>query len=216
MTRKPLSREVQEGVLLLCRRRCCICYGFNRDTSIRAGQIAHLDKNPENDRLDNLAFLCLEHHDLYDGRTSQSKSLTMNEVRRFRKELHEAIDQLWKQPVHFGALEFDPDSNIAGHYIREGEFESAEMDISYLGNKRVRVNGFAVWGTAREFGPNVGELDFEDELRDGKIAFSDEFSEKVYRAEITFRESGLTVEENYVTGYFGLNVSFEGQYDKVN
>lgn len=33
--------------------------------------------------------MCLAHHDEYDSKTSQSKGLTMGEVRRYRDELHE-------------------------------------------------------------------------------------------------------------------------------
>ena len=64
-----------------------ICFGLHRDESIKKGQIAHLDGNPSNYRVDNLAFLCLEHHDLFDSTTSQSKNLTIPEVKVFRKEL---------------------------------------------------------------------------------------------------------------------------------
>ena len=88
MARKRPPANVEEEVLVLCRRRCCICYGLDRDITIKSGQIAHLDGRPDNNDLDNLAFLCFGHHDQYDTRTSQSKGLTPREVRRFRKELH--------------------------------------------------------------------------------------------------------------------------------
>ena len=93
MARKRIPSDVEETVLVLCRRRCCLCYGLNRDVGIKAGQIAHLDGCNDNNDLDNLAFMCLEHHDEYDTRTSQSKGLTPREARLFRKELHEIIEQ---------------------------------------------------------------------------------------------------------------------------
>jgi hypothetical protein len=77
----------QAQVLLEGRRRCCVCFGLNRDAQLKKGQIAHLDGNRDNNAPKNLVFLCLEHHDEYDSRTSQSKGLTLAEVTHFRKEL---------------------------------------------------------------------------------------------------------------------------------
>ena len=87
MPRKRLKIPTETHVLTSCRRRCCVCYGLNRDASGKQGQIAHLDRNPENNHNDNLAFLCFDHHDQYDSRTSQSKNLTANEVKHYREEL---------------------------------------------------------------------------------------------------------------------------------
>jgi hypothetical protein len=82
-----------------------VCYGLNRDKTIRPGQIAHLDSNPSNNDEDNLVFLCLEHHDQYDSRTSQSKGLTESEVRHFRMELYQVEDS---RAVHkYPSVDFD-------------------------------------------------------------------------------------------------------------
>lgn len=80
---------VQADVLLRSRRRCCICYGLNRDLTIRKGQIAHLDQDRNNNKLENLVFLCIDHHDEYDSKTSQSKGIQKKEVELYRKELDE-------------------------------------------------------------------------------------------------------------------------------
>jgi hypothetical protein len=61
---------------------------------MKRGQLAHLDGNPSNTALDNLAYLCLPHHDEYDSTTSQSKGLTINEVKLYRTRLYEAVDQM--------------------------------------------------------------------------------------------------------------------------
>ncbi|MFA5444658.1 MAG: hypothetical protein WC262_06760 [Bacteroidales bacterium] len=89
MTRKPININIETAVLVESRRRCCICYGLNRDLNVKAGQIAHLDKDNSNNSYDNLAFLCFEHHDQYDSKTSQSKNFTIKEVKRYRDELKE-------------------------------------------------------------------------------------------------------------------------------
>src|SRR5574340_936935 len=85
--RPPMPRHVAADVLTTSRRRCCLCFGLQHDSAQRKGQIAHLDHDRSNHAPDNLAFLCLEHHDQYDSRTSQSKNLTPEEVKRYRSEL---------------------------------------------------------------------------------------------------------------------------------
>jgi hypothetical protein len=58
---------------------------------VKTGQIAHLDRDRSNSTADNLAFLCLVHHDHYDSRTSQSKNLTVGEVKAYRTELYDQV-----------------------------------------------------------------------------------------------------------------------------
>lgn len=91
MVRKKIPDNIQKEVLVTSRRRCCICYGLNRDISIKKGQIAHLDGDNNNNKFDNLAFLCFDHHDEYDGKTSQSKNFTIKEVKKYRAELYENV-----------------------------------------------------------------------------------------------------------------------------
>lgn len=91
MARKKIPQKTADRVLVTSRRRCCICYGLNRDVSIKKGQIAHLDQNSQNSDFDNLAFLCHDHHDEYDSRTSQSRNLAIGEVKKYRAELYENV-----------------------------------------------------------------------------------------------------------------------------
>ena len=85
--RKRISPEVVADITSASRRRCCICFALRQDDSEKRGQIAHLDRDASNSSPDNLAFLCLDHHDQYDSRTSQAKGLTIEEVKRYRTEL---------------------------------------------------------------------------------------------------------------------------------
>ncbi|HEX7092316.1 MAG TPA: hypothetical protein VF205_01460, partial [Nitrospiraceae bacterium] len=103
MVRKTVPQETQVEVLAACRRRCAVCFGLIRDTGIKPGQIAHLDRDAANPSFDNLVFLCLVHHDQFDSKTSQSKGLTSDEVLRFRQELTTAIEHAWRQPITFGS-----------------------------------------------------------------------------------------------------------------
>jgi hypothetical protein len=87
-SRKKTSSATEADVLTRSRRRCCICFGLHRDVEVKAGQIVHLDGDRSNNAADNLAFLCLMHHDQYDSTTSQSKNLTIKEVKTYKAELY--------------------------------------------------------------------------------------------------------------------------------
>lgn len=89
--RKKIPETQAAAMLAAARRRCCICVALSGDLREKKGQIAHLDRDPSNTDADNLAFLCLEHHDEYDSRPSQSKGLTVEEVKRYRAEMLAAL-----------------------------------------------------------------------------------------------------------------------------
>jgi hypothetical protein len=97
--RKPAPKLVEKDVLTASRRRCCLCVFLDDRDEVRKGQIAHLNRDPSNSRFENLVWLCLEHHDDYDGRTSQSKGLTLDEVREYRDRLYARYDPEAKQRI---------------------------------------------------------------------------------------------------------------------
>jgi hypothetical protein len=90
--RKRIPKEIELAVLDRSRRRCTLCFHIHDDTREKLGQIAHLDQDPSNPAEDNLAFMCLEHHSLYDSQTSQHKNYTISEVKAARERLHELIE----------------------------------------------------------------------------------------------------------------------------
>ncbi|MGN6370358.1 MAG: hypothetical protein ACTHN5_19050 [Phycisphaerae bacterium] len=55
-----------------------------------------MDHNNANSVEENLAFLCYNHHDEYDGRTSTSKGLREGEVRKWRDELYREMEYRFK------------------------------------------------------------------------------------------------------------------------
>lgn len=89
--RKPVPVSNETEVLVKSKRRCCLCFVLNGDDAEKKGQIAHLDRNPANSKLENLAWLCFDHHDQYDGKTSQSKGFTINEIKEYRRRLYKAM-----------------------------------------------------------------------------------------------------------------------------
>jgi hypothetical protein len=90
-TRRKTPPDIEADVLIQSGRKCCLCFSIDNDYMIKQGQIAHIDKNPANYDPDNLAFLCLNHHDSYDSKTSQSKGITLIEVKKYRDILYSKV-----------------------------------------------------------------------------------------------------------------------------
>ncbi len=91
--RKSIPTKIEKEILVKSARRCCLCYGLRGDFSEKRGQIAHIDHNPSNNSLGNLVFLCFEHHDAYDARTSQSKGFIKYEVMFYRNILFADVSE---------------------------------------------------------------------------------------------------------------------------
>ncbi|TWU27554.1 hypothetical protein [Bythopirellula polymerisocia] len=91
-TRKRIPDDTEKEVLLQSRRRCCLCFWLEGIDEVVKGQIAHLDQDPSNSSFENLAFLCFDHHDEYDGKTKQAKGLKESEVTKWRDELYKEME----------------------------------------------------------------------------------------------------------------------------
>ncbi len=99
--------DTERTVLTKSRRRCCLCFGLHADLRLKKGQVAHIDHDRTNSVEDNLAFLCLDHHDEYDAKRSQAKGLTEKEVKYYRGELYSVLKagpQAIAAPAPSGAL----------------------------------------------------------------------------------------------------------------
>lgn len=90
--RTKMPPEIAAAVLVACRRRCCLCFALDADSSEKKGQIAHLDRDPSNNDLDNLVFLCLPHHNEYDSRPRQSKGFGRRELKKYWASLRAFVD----------------------------------------------------------------------------------------------------------------------------
>jgi SpoVK/Ycf46/Vps4 family AAA+-type ATPase len=91
--RRRVSSEVETSVLLRSARRCCLCFHLQQDLSEKLGQLAHLDHDPSHSTEENLAYLCMDHHSLYDSRTSQHKNHTIGEVKAARERLYAEVER---------------------------------------------------------------------------------------------------------------------------
>lgn len=90
--RSSIPKKIETEVLSKSRRRCSLCFFLDGDVSVKKVQIAHLDKNPNNNKADNLVVLCLDHHDEFDSISSQSKGMTLHEVKHYRDKLYKIIE----------------------------------------------------------------------------------------------------------------------------
>lgn len=219
MARKQVPLGAQTNVLVKSRRRCCICFGLDRDTSLKSGQIAHIDKDCHNNSEDNLCFLCLNHHDEYDSKSSQRKNSTELEVKVLRDELYAHVDKAFSVTVHFGHITVPPADPYAGQYIRIGNPEaSAEIILTPLpddmeGKAQYHIMGFALWGVSREFGPNIGELNLIGALWEPNLIENYPTSDG-HRITLRFDGDHLVVEEEDWHCLYGHNVNFIGTYKK--
>ncbi len=101
---KPKS-DVETSVLIKCRRRCCLCFGLNNLDKETEGQIAHIDQDPSNSNEENLMFLCLRHHTLFDSKTSQHINLKPGEIVHWRDALYTHLEEQAKAAREQGAID---------------------------------------------------------------------------------------------------------------
>lgn len=221
MARAKIAESVQSKLLVDCRRRCCLCFGLNRDTAIKSGQIAHIDRDPKNSDINNLAFLCFDHHNEYDSRTSQSKGITKNEVLSFRDELISIIKTTFSQKVHFGEIATPPMDPYAGTYIRIGSgSDSAEISLAPLpddpeGNLQYFLYGMSLFGAERPSGPNIGFLNNIGSMSEGGIFALENLHNLNLDVRIVFLDDrNIKVLDNSSVGWHGFGVTFSGLYSR--
>jgi hypothetical protein len=99
MARRAVPGSSVDEVLRTCRRRCCLCFGLNADLEVKYGQIAHLDGDPSNNAIANLAFMCLEHHAMFDSRSTQVRRITIPEAKRYRSDLEGHLSRVHRHLV---------------------------------------------------------------------------------------------------------------------
>lgn len=77
VSRKPIPLKVQSIVLLANRHACCVCQKPRV-------QLHHIDENPANSSIENLAALCVVHHDMASMQIGLTKKLRADEVRQYK------------------------------------------------------------------------------------------------------------------------------------
>jgi hypothetical protein len=148
--RPKVPNDVEQDVLLRSRRRCCLCFGLEFDLSLKGIQIAHLDRNPLNNTRENLVALCLQHHDEYDTKRRQTKSLTDKEVKVYRQKLYDVLEQkdkdlilAWQMPGQGMQSELTS-GLILGQIVQQFDRDRSAVEGGQ------RVNGMAMAHLAQE------------------------------------------------------------------
>lgn len=127
--RKKTPDKTETEVLTKSRRRCCLCFALKRDLEIKQGQIDHIDGDNQNNAFDNLAFLCLSHHDQKGTKASQSKGLKPDEVKQYRNELY----------LHLADWGFEDDRENFLRYL------AAQVDIEHMAKSALRIASRFSW-----------------------------------------------------------------------
>ena len=135
--RKKISQDVETAVLAKSARRCTLCFHLQGDLAEKPGQIAHLNRNRTNGGEENLAWMCLPHHSLYDSTTKQHKNYTLREVKTARTELYNLVAE--NKHLIPAAVQPDPraaaDKNVLHDFM---EMVSSNRTIRFL-----KTNNFA-------------------------------------------------------------------------
>lgn len=79
--RRKIPQYQREDILFDSDRKCCICRESHKKV-----QIHHLDGDPENNKTNNLAVLCLDHHDEASSKGAIGCRLSPGVIKKYRDE----------------------------------------------------------------------------------------------------------------------------------
>lgn len=94
--RVKISDQTVGQLLFKTDNKCCVC-------SERGDHIHHLDGNPSNNILDNLAFLCFNDHDSASLKGTLRKKLTKEAIVNYRRHHYQVIEN--KRKKELGTLD---------------------------------------------------------------------------------------------------------------
>ena len=159
MTRKPISPVVQADVVIKSRRRCALCVFLDDDESERPGQIAHLNGDHSDSRFENLAWLCLEHHDKFDSTTSQTKNYTQVEVKSYRDMLYQkyAASEYSQEDVALIREYLRSNSQVFAYIFPEYSELAFKIDHNFM-DSLAEIRDFWHTSDLRSFNPSVREI----------------------------------------------------------
>jgi hypothetical protein len=92
---------METRLLTESRRRCCLCVFLDKNFDEQQVQIAHISRDRSDSSYENLVVLCLNHHDRYDSRPSQSKGYTAGEAKVYKERLIHLIQRWESGPSQF-------------------------------------------------------------------------------------------------------------------
>ena len=84
--RKKIPLRIQADVLFNNDRTCCIC-----NDKTKGVQIHHIDEDPSNNSLDNLAVVCTHHQDKIHKRGGITKGITPELVKKYKYSWEQSV-----------------------------------------------------------------------------------------------------------------------------
>jgi hypothetical protein len=137
--RKPIPNETAARVLFLADRTCCVCRGKGKPV-----QIHHIDENPANNDLRNLAVLCFDCHRETQIRGGFDRKLDADQVILYRDDWNRIVAR--RRATEEVAMRHEPDdrinieqiTSIAEIYRVDGEFELLAIHYNAIGNFELR------------------------------------------------------------------------------
>lgn len=163
MSRKPIPPTIQAEVVIKSRRRCALCVYLDGNANERPGQIAHINGNRDDNRLDNLVWLCLEHHDKFDSKTSQTKNYTSLEVRTYRDKLYSqhAAAEYSPEDIQLVRSYLNRYGNMFAHLFQEYSELAFKIDHRVMDDLE-EIRNF--WHTSPLRSFNASVRDIQDEI----------------------------------------------------
>ncbi|MBN1638175.1 MAG: hypothetical protein JW866_04355 [Ignavibacteriales bacterium] len=141
----------------------------------------------------------------------------------FEGELTEQyqIVGIWSNPNNTKKFEFvleevkndlSEGKNITGAYSKG----DGDIYILYIGDGKVKFQGFAFWNNSVTGGANTGEVAGIENLKNNEIHYSTGPDEYDCNMTIKITKNGLSVTEKTIGTCGGMNVTFEGDYEKIS
>lgn len=121
MTKKrrvTIPKSIEAQVLYLSNFKCCCCEN-------RGDHIHHMDGNPQNNNIDNLVFLCFNHHVEASEKNPLRKKLSKEALVKFREQHYKVVETKRKKDLEI----FD---NVVPNFTEEKLLTIAKNAIIIL------------------------------------------------------------------------------------
>lgn len=138
--RIPIPKSMAARVLFLSDRTCCVCRQEGKPV-----QIHHIDENPSNNTLENLAVLCFDCHRESQIKGGFDRKLDADQVTLYREDWLEIVNQKRASQKS----QFPPDledtntsitisTSVAEIYRENREYEMLAIHYNVIGNEELR------------------------------------------------------------------------------
>jgi hypothetical protein len=164
----PLPRHIAAQVLFFSDRRCCVCREKNK-----AVQIHHIDGDPRNHAVENLAVLCLDCHTETQKQGGFYRRLDAPQVRLYRDEWLRAVGRQVCDPQsglhlkHAGGITRESQEQVARLLHENGMYAALARHYDLLGESELRDRYIEI---AIEHGEVPVEVEVELRVRQGRLA----------------------------------------------